>query len=73
MNLADLILAGRNGAPMQLATGIVTQASPLLVQVGGATAGTAAVCLTSYTPVVDDFVVVLVQGATRVVLGTVSL
>lgn len=72
MTPVDVLLANPTSDSARLATGVVTQASPLLVQVGGATVGTPASCLASYTPVLDDFVVLLVQGADRVVLGTVT-
>lgn len=56
-----------SGPMMRL--GVVTQASPLLVRVGAASTAVRASALGSYAARVDDVVVLLEQGADRVVLG----
>lgn len=70
--VAKLLRQPASALPLQLRLGVVTQASPLLVQIGSATTGQPARALTTYTPVLSDVVAVLVQGADRVVLGTVA-
>lgn len=71
-NRVAALLRQPSAAPLQLRFGVVTSASPLEVQIGSASSGQPARALTSYaTPVVNDVVAVLVQGADRVVIGTV--
>lgn len=68
MDLAE-VLAAPADDPLRLRQGVVTQASPLLVQVGGADTATSATTIATYAPVVGDVVSVLEQGADRLVLG----
>lgn len=71
-NRVAALLRQPAAAPLQLRFGVVTSTSPFEVQIGSATTGQPARALTSYaTPAVDDVVAVLVQGADRVVIGTV--
>lgn len=69
---ARLLDLASDSEPLLLTYGIVTQASPLLVQVGAATSGLACKKSANYTPVVADFVAVLQQGADRLVLFKVN-
>ena len=52
--------------------GTVTQASPLLVKVGGSTIGTPCAADWAYVPAVGDQVKVLVEGSERFVLGKIK-
>lgn len=71
-NRVAALLRQPSAAPLQLRFGVVTSTAPLEVQIGSASSGQPARALTSYaTPVLEDVVVVLVQGADRVVIGTV--
>lgn len=71
MNDLVAVLAGK-GQSARLTYGIVLVASPLSVRVGAAIAGAPCPKLASYTPTINDFVAVLVQGADRLVLGKVG-
>lgn len=71
MNLLAAILAG-DGDSLRLTYGVVVVDSPLSVRVGSAISGSPSSKLASYTPVVNDFVAVLVQGADRLVIGKVG-
>ena len=54
---------------MNILTGTVTQAAPLLVQLEGAATPTPAVRLASYTVTLSDKVLLLVYGSRLLVLG----
>jgi len=56
----------------RLSYGTVTQVSPLLVKVGAATVGQPCSKVSGYTPVLADYVMVLVNGADRVALGSMA-
>jgi hypothetical protein len=55
----------------QMRYGVVTQVSPLLVQVGAATTAMPCKAVADYFPVLNDYVLVLVQGADRIVVASV--
>ena len=68
--LAELLRRPKGPSDGPYRIGVVTSTAPFLVRVGSAETATACARLTSYTPVLDDVVVVLVAGADRVVLGS---
>ena len=51
--------------------GTITSASPVLVQLDSSDTAAPALCLASYTPVLNDRVAVIVQGGQLLVLGRV--
>lgn len=71
MDLGSALAPGPSSGPA-MRLGIVTQASPLLVRVGAAATATPAAALGSYALAVNDVVVLLEQGADRVVLGSAA-
>lgn len=56
----------------QLRYGTVTQVSPLLVKVGAASTGQPCNRVASYSPSLNDYVAVLVQGAERIVVDSLA-
>lgn len=69
--IAALTAALSNGAAAQLRWGgRVTQVSPLRVDVGGSGVPVACARLSSYSPAVDDLVVLVQQGRQYLALGT---
>lgn len=64
------VLAATPAVNVDFQMGTVTQASPLLVQLDGSTAGIATRRLASYTPTLGHRVAVLIiQGSDRLCLG----
>lgn len=68
----EALLAALPDGGCRLTYGLVTQASPLLVQVGSSTVSVSARRLGSYTPTLSDVVALLVQDADRLVIGKVT-
>lgn len=69
--VAQVLRRGPSSADAPFRIGTVTSTSPFLVLVGSAETAQPCSHLTSYTPVLDDVVVVLVSGGNRVVLGSI--
>lgn len=67
--LRDLVDPGER---WRLVAGVVTQASPLLVQVPPTTVGTPATALAHYAPAAGDRVLLFVSSTARWVVGKVS-
>lgn len=72
VSLVDALFEAQTGTGTVLRDGIVAAVSPLTVIVPPSTVASPAAKLDSYRPVVGDFVQVLVQGANRLVVGSVG-
>lgn len=70
--LAEELLGRETGSGAVLRDGIVSAVSPLTIIVPPSTVASPAAKLDSYVPAVGDFVQVLVQGANRLVIGSVG-
>lgn len=61
-----------SGGTVELRYGVVTQASPLKVQLGNASVGVETRRISSYTPTLSDQVAVLVAASDRLCLGKIA-